>query len=742
MSSNLAIAITVGASVGSALAGLRRLNSAIATVRNNALTTSQKLKSLGATTMVGVIGAVTGIKATAGVVMGLAEEAIKFESAMADVKKVVDFESPDGLKNLQKDILEMTRTIPMAKEELAQIAASGGQLGVAEKDLKSFTETIAKMGVAFDMPAEQAGDSMAKLANVYQIPIAQIGKLGDAINHLSNSSPAKASDIVNALGRVGGVAKQFGLTELQTASLSNAFISLGKTPEVAGTAINGMLTKLMTADKQGKKFQAVLEGMGTDAKALKKAIAENGEQALMDFLRQIEKLPKENQMGALVDLFGLEYADDVAALVGGLDTYKKSIDELKKAGKGGKPEFMGSMEKEFAARSATTENGLTLMKSGFAELKTVVGDRLLPVINKVSAFIGNLTHNLTDFAAKNPKIVDGLLLFGGVIAGLIIGFSAFTAVIGGFSMGWVVAARAVSPIISVFGAVLKAMSFFGRGIMSVIRFLPILGSAFLKLGAFLMANPIFLALGLLAVAAYMLYNNWSSVVGGAKALWQSLVTFFSGLWAKITAFFSHGLGNIAATILNFSPLGLFYQAFASVMSWFGVTLPSTFTGFGRMLIQGLINGIKSAAAAVYNTIASIGNSIKAKFQAVMDIHSPSREFRRFGSFITQGLDIGIRRTANRPIGTVGAWAGRLKDSFGSRIGQLRADVAARVSGHRADFEQARQASAAGGVTIHFNPTINAPGGDPAQIQTALQMGLREFETLFHRMMADRERRAF
>ena len=692
--------------------------------------------------MVGVTGAVTGIKATAGVVMGLAEEAIKFESAMADVKKVVDFESPDGLKNLQKDILEMTRTIPMAKEELAQIAASGGQLGVAEKDLKSFTETIAKMGVAFDMPAEQAGDSMAKLANVYQIPIAQIGKLGDAINHLSNSSPAKASDIVNALGRVGGVAKQFGLTELQTASLSNAFISLGKTPEVAGTAINGMLTKLMTADKQGKKFQAVLEGMGTDAKALKKAIAENGEQALMDFLRQIEKLPKENQMGALVDLFGLEYADDVAALVGGLDTYKKSIDELKKAGKGGKPEFMGSMEKEFAARSATTENGLTLMKSGFAELKTVVGDRLLPVINKVSAFIGNLTHNLTDFAAKNPKVVDGLLLFGGVIAGLIIGFSAFTAVIGGFSMGWVVAARAVSPIISVLGAVLKAMSFFGRGIMSVIRFLPMLGSAFLKLGAFLMANPIFLALGLLAVAAYMLYNNWSSVVGGAKALWQSLVTFFSGLWAQITAFFSHGLGNIAATILNFSPLGLFYQAFASVMSWFGVTLPSTFTGFGRMLIQGLINGIKSAAAAVYNTIASIGNSIKAKFQAVMDIHSPSREFRRFGSFITQGLDIGIRRTANRPIGTVGAWAGRLKDSFGSRIGQLRADVAARVSGHRADFEQARQASAAGGVTIHFNPTINAPGGDPAQIQTALQMGLREFETLFHRMMADRERRAF
>ena len=294
-----------------------------------------------------------------------------------------------------------------------------------------------------------------------------------------------------------------------------------------------------------------------------------------------------------------------------------------------------------------------------------------------------------------------------------------------------------------FGLLKTVFSVFSSGIMSVLRFLPMLASGFLKLGMALMANPIFLALGLLAVAAYLLYNNWSEVVGGAKALWQSLVTFFSGLWAKITAFFSSGIGNIAETILNFSPLGLFYQAFAGVMSWFGVTLPSTFSGFGRMLIQGLINGIKSAATAVYDTIASIGNSIKAKFQAVMDIHSPSREFRRFGGFITQGLDIGIRRTASQPIGTIGTWAGRLKDSFTNRVGQLRADVAARVSGHRADFEQARQAaSAPGGVTIHFNPTINAPGGNPAQIQTALQMGLREFETLFQRMMADRERRAF
>lgn len=789
MSSNLAIAITVGASVGTAIAGLKNLRSVLGLIRNDAVSTGKKLSILGAGTTVAAVGTVNSLKMVSGIVMGLAEEAVKFEAAMADVKKVVDFESPEGLQNLQKDILQMTRTIPMTKEELAKIAASGGQLGVAEKDLKSFTATIAKMGVAFDMSAEQAGDSMAKLANVYQIPIAQIGKLGDAVNHLSNSSPAKAADIINTLGRVGGVAKQFGLTELQTASLSNAFISLGRTPEVAGTAINGMLTKLMTADKQGKKFQAVLEGMGTDAKTLKKAIAENGEQALVDFLKQIEKLPKESRMGALVDLFGLEYADDVAVLAGGMEAYEKSIKALQKAGKDGMPEFTGSMEREFAARSATTENGLILMKSGFAELKTVIGGRLLPIINKAAAAIAAFMHNMADFAARNPELTDGLLMVGGVVAALIIGFSAFTAIMGVFSMGWVVAAKpimAVSaalrsfgfavrvglPLLRAFGhglfagfgglfkvlAVLTRFSAVGLfqglltvfrllsgGIMQLIRFLPMLGQAFLMLGRFLLMTPIGLALGLLAAAAYLLYTRWADVVGGAKLLWQDLCTFFSGLWQQITAFFNSGIGNIAATILNFSPLGLFYQSFAAVLNWFGISLPAQFTGFGSMIIDGLVSGIKAKIDAAVAAVQNFGARLKSTFAGVMQIHSPSRVFAGYGGYMTEGLAIGINRGAARPLRAVGAWAGSLKDGFARRVGGMRADLAARISGDSADFAAARAAQSqaqAGGITVNFNPTINAPGGDHAQIQTALQMGLREFEALFNRMMADRERRAY
>ena len=683
----------------------------------------------------------------AGAVAGVAfpvKLAVEFESAMADVKKVVDFDTPKQFKEMEQDILRLTRTIPMAGTELAKITASGGQLGVARKDLPKFTETIAKMSVAFDMAADQAGDSMAKLANVYQIPIDQIGKLGDAVNHLSNSSPAKAGDIINTLGRVGGVAKQFGLTEIQTTSLSNAFISLGKTPEIAGTAINGMLTKLMTADKQGAKFQQALKNMGIESKDLKKAIKENGEQALMDFLKQVGKLPKENQMGALVDLFGLEYADDVAVLVGGLETYKKSIDELKKTSKDGKPAFIGSMDKEFAARSATTANNWQIFKNSLTEIGITAGSVLLPALNQLMTTIRPIINSFADWASKNPEVVSALvhlaagfaalkvggLMFrfvGNELSGLMVSFRLAKALLGVDWLATVIRFKSgIGALARIFGVVKTAATLLGSGLMS--------------LGRFLLMSPIGIALALLGVAAYMLYKNWDGVVGGAKALWQDLSNFISGVvnsiasffgtcWERIKAFFNSGIGNISAQIINWSPLGLFYQSFASVMSWFGVQLPSSFTQFGANIIQGLWNGLKSKIESVKTWFAQQAASLKQTFAGVMGIHSPSRVFRRFGGWMMEGLQIGLDKGASRPITSVANTAGRLKSGFANHMGQM----AARISSGRAAFADARSSQSTGGMTINYNPTINAPGGNPQQIEAALQMGLREFEAMFRRM---------
>ena len=107
-----------------------------------------------------------GAMAGMGAVLVPIKVAMDFESSMADVRKVVDFDTPQQFKEMEQQLLNMTHRIPMAATELSKIAASGGQLGIARQDIAGFTETIAKMSVAFDISADAAGDSMAKLANV------------------------------------------------------------------------------------------------------------------------------------------------------------------------------------------------------------------------------------------------------------------------------------------------------------------------------------------------------------------------------------------------------------------------------------------------------------------------------------------------------------------------------------------------------------------------------------------------
>lgn len=740
---------------------------------------------------------VMGVIASVGTVIMPIKVAMDFETSMADVRKVVDFDTPQQFKQMGDDLLQMTHRIPMAGRELAQIAASGGQLGIARKDIANFTETVAKMSVAFDMAADQAGDSMAKLANVYKIPIAQIGRLGDAINHLSNNSPAKASDLVNTLGRVGGVAKQFGLTELQTASLANAFISLGKTPEIAGTAINGMLTKLSTADRQGSKFQRTLKNMGISAQELKANIAKNGEQALVDFLKQLNKLPKAEQMGALVDLFGLEYADDVAVLAGNIEAYEKSIRALKETGSDGKPLFAGSMDKEFAARSATTANNVQLLKNQLMHLAISIGSVMLPAVNSLVAGLKPWVDYFIRLSEAHPELVQNVYK---LIAALV-GFKAGSLIVrylfsflttGALQLGsvflglrgaiWRVAAafrlfqigRAVTAL-RMFGLSARharvlismlsgSLRFIGTAFGWVVNagrmlvgFLPMVGKAFMALGRFLLTTPLGIALTLMATAAYMLYARWDDVVGGAKSMWQDLCSvvgavasavagFFANMWTTVQNLFSSAISAILSLIRSFNPVSAFQAAFAAVSGFFS-GLVGRFAAFGGMIIDGLVNGIRAKIGAAVAAVQGLGARIKSAFTGAksMDIHSPSRVFKRYGGFIAEGLAIGVNGGAARPVGRIAQLAGSMKQRFAERMGGLRSQVSARLAAHAGSLQQARQEAAAqggGAITVHFNPTINAPGGNPVQIETALQAGLREFEQLFERLMADRARRAY
>ena len=344
-------------------------------------------------------------------------QAVEFEEKMADIGKVVDFPRPGGLQAMGRDLLELSTRIPVAASGLADIVAEAGQAGVARGELMRFAADSAKVAVAFDLTGRQAGEAMAGLRTIFALGQDDVMDLAGAYNHLSNSMAARAPDLLDIANRAGGMARIVGLSGQQLGAIGATMLALKTPPEVAGTAINAMLTKLRTLGSEGPKVQAALSSIGLSARGVEAAMRQDAETAVVSVLEAVGK--SDDVVGTLKALFGMEYADDVAKLVGSLDEYAKarrlaSAEEARAA----------SVESEYAVRAGTTANALQLAGNRVRRLAVNVGSALLPGINAALGPLGALADVGATLAERYPGVASGLVM---LTTGLVVGKVALVA---------------------------------------------------------------------------------------------------------------------------------------------------------------------------------------------------------------------------------------------------------------------------------------------------------------------------
>lgn len=756
MSNKLAIGLVITAGVSGAIKGIRSVCSSFKILQDQTLSTTQKMGALTKTGFASFSTLASSATATMATIRGLADPAIKFESAMADVKKVVNFDTPEQFKEMGNDILKLTRTIPMAGEEIAAIVAAGGQSGVARENLLSYAKDAATMGVAFDMAAGDAGEAMATMANVLGKPITEMAQFGDVINHLSDNANSKAKDIVNVITRVGSDTRMLGLSENQAAALGSTFLSMGKAPELAAQAVKGMSSAFLQL-KAGD-HQKELKQLGFTTKSFAAAMNKDAQGAITTFIEKVKKMPKDKQYPLLAKVFGKQYADDVLLLAQNTGEYNRQLQLLQETDANGNLKYIGSMQREFENRSNTAENKLTKLKSSLAEIATKIGNAFLPVITSFVETITPVIYGITEWVETNPQIMEWALTIGGgigaVVGGLLTLHSAFSFVSAGL-LPFIKLGKFLGGLLGnfLFSAISKLSLGIGYLIGYVMKGAVIFGKAIFMMSRVLLTNPIGLLITGIAVAAYVIYENWEkigpwfselwqTVSGTFSAAWDSITSFCSEAWTNISNFFTSGIGNITATILNWSPLGLFQQVFAEVLSWFGIEVPSKFSDFGKNMIDGLVNGIKNAWEGAKEMVASLGEGIKGWFAEKLGIHSPSRVFKGYGVNVVEGLTIGMANSI--------PMAETASDNLASAVSL---NGAPQNAGPLVNYQPLSRIEVAQvpttqtqGVAVNFNPTINVNGSAGqdvvSQVSKGLQISMHEFETLLNRVLDQRQRRAY
>ncbi len=569
----------------------------------------QQLKDSGRDSIVGA--AVNAIP-----LIAAAKQAMTFEAAMADVRKVIDFPTPKAYAQMGSDILTLSTRIPMAAEGIAAIVAAAGRANIPRKELLRFAEDAAKMGVAFDMTGDEAGAMMAKWRTAFSLGQTDVVRLSDQVNALTNAYGGNATAVAGVITRIGALGGVAGVSASQVGAMAQLLNSVGVEEEVAATGIKNMMLALTKGTSATKSQEAVLKTLGLTATDLAGRMQKDAGGAITDVLQRLSKVPKAAQAGMLTDLFGSESVGAISPMLVNLDKLQANFALI-----GDKAAYAGSMNKEYLAAIATTEGATGLAMNSLKALNIELGKSMLPTITSAAQSVRGVVLSMRDWAQANPQLASTIVTTLSALIGLRMGLGVLKFALGGIlgPLGSTIAffrkVEGVSKfgtLITTTGGILKkavpAFSMFRTAAL-------FMGRGFMRAGAMMLANPIVLIItGIvvaLGVAAYLAYTHWDKISGAFKA---------GVAWVK---------GAIGG-------------------------LPDWMRNIGSMMMQGLLLAINPMALG--KKLIDMAKYGIQQFKAYLGIKSPSRVFMALGGHVAGGLERGIDGNRHAPARAAGRMA--------------------------------------------------------------------------------------
>lgn len=461
------------------------------------------------------------------------------------------------------------------------------------------------LGVQMKMPFEEAAEFAAKMQDATKTAEKDMLSLMDVIQR-SYYLGVDKGNMLQGFSKLSAGMKTIKQEGLEGAKAMAPLLVMADQAAMAG-------------ESAGNAFSKIFKSM-MDTDGIKKALKDSKTGLTMNFtdgkgefggldnmykqLEQLKGLSTEQRLPILGDMFGND-AETIQALNLLIDKGKSGYDEVV-----AKMKAQADLQTRVNAQLSTLKNLKDAAGGTFTSLLALFGEQLAPQFKSMIEGFTSITEKVTAWAQANPGLASTLarIVAGGVL--LIGGLSAL-------SIG----------AIAIFGPMMMVAKGFG-----------VVALAAKGMSMALLTNPITWIVLAIAGAAFLIYKNWAPISA-----------FFVGIWNTIKTAFNGGIKGISALIINWSPIGLFYSAFAKVLSWFGIDLPAKFTGFGAMILEGLKNGILSKVNAVKDAITGAVSGVIEKAQGILRINSPSKVFMGLGNSTMHGMALGIQNANGLPI---------------------------------------------------------------------------------------------
>lgn len=323
------------------------------------------------------------------------DRTMKLRDSFADMEKATGLSS-EGVKELNKELKQIdTRT---ANGELRQIAVAGGQLGVANDELKDFVQNadmaVVALGDEFSGGVEQVTKEIGGIGKLFDDTKNlkagdQLNVIGSALNELGAAGSATSPVVADFTTRMGALG-DLGPKLSETLGLGAALQELGLSAEIGASGLTGVLT---AASTQSELFA---QHLGMSKAELKGLIDSNPNAFLMQMAKSFQGVAPTDVMARLK---GLKIESQEAAKVMMLLADQTGFVEQKQQLAAKAMSEGTSLASEFAKKNHQLARDLKDLNEWFNSLFTS---------DAIENFLVSAVHNAVEFTKALPKVVDWL----------------------------------------------------------------------------------------------------------------------------------------------------------------------------------------------------------------------------------------------------------------------------------------------------------------------------------------------
>lgn len=346
------------------------------------------------------------------------KSAVDFESAFAGVRKTVSA-TEEEFAVLEQGIRDMAMEVPIAREEIAGIAEAAGQLGIKTENIMAFTRVIADLGVATNMTGEEAATTLARFANITQMPQDDFERLGSTIVDLGNNLATTEAEIADMALRIAGAGAAVGMTEAQILGVAGALSSVGLEAEAGGTAVSRTINEIDKAVAlNGESLEIWAELAGTSVDKFSTAWKEDATGALEDVFIGLGKVKDEGgNLNVVFEELGIDairQADMIKRISGAGDLMTNSLNLANEAW-----DENNALTKEAQQRYETTASQLVILKNKVTDSAVTLGDALIPAlidaIDAIEPFLDTAADLARGFADLDEETQRTYLAWAGAV---------------------------------------------------------------------------------------------------------------------------------------------------------------------------------------------------------------------------------------------------------------------------------------------------------------------------------------